>query len=120
MIYVNKLGTQTLKALKELKEPGNEALLTLLTDELEGAKQKLVYANETGKLHRLQGRAEAFEDLLKAINESSKVIEERQETIAFVKHTITGAAYQQDAAKQSWCFKEKENGIAKTSASTAC
>jgi hypothetical protein len=77
MIYVNKLETQAVRALNGLREPGNEALLALLKNELEGAKQKLVYANETGILHRLQGRAEAFEDLLKAIDESQKVIKER-------------------------------------------
>jgi hypothetical protein len=77
MIYVNKLETQAVRALNGLREPGNEALLALLKNELEGAKQKLVYANETGILHRLQGRAEAFEDLLKAVDESQKVIKER-------------------------------------------
>lgn len=74
MIYVNKLETQAIRALKGLKEPGNEALLALLKDEHEGAKQKLVHANEMGLIHRLQGRAEAFEDLLKAIEDSQKVI----------------------------------------------
>jgi hypothetical protein len=45
----------------------------VLENELASTKQKLVYANDMGTIHRLQGRAEAFEDLLKAIEESSKV-----------------------------------------------
>ena len=77
MINVNKLSDPTLKALTSIKEPGNEKLLALLKDEFEGAKQKLVHANETGTIHRLQGRAEAFEDLLKAIDESQKVVKAR-------------------------------------------
>jgi hypothetical protein len=49
----------------------------VIQDELEGTKQKLVYANETSIIHRLQGRAEALEDLLKAVEESQKVVKAR-------------------------------------------
>ena len=72
MINVNKASNQVLQALLRVREPGNEALITLLQDEFEGAKQKLVYASDMELIHRLQGRAEAFEDLLKAIDESRK------------------------------------------------
>jgi hypothetical protein len=74
MINVNKLGTQGATALNRLKEPGFEIVITTLQGELEGAKQRLVHADETAHIHRLQGRAEAFEDLLKAIEESQKVL----------------------------------------------
>jgi hypothetical protein len=41
--------------------------------ELETAKQKLVKAVDMVQVHRLQGRAEAFDDLLKAVEESPKL-----------------------------------------------
>ena len=74
MINVNKLDSLEISALNRLREPGIDKVLTILQGELEDTKQKLVYANEMGIIHRLQGRAEAFEDLLKAIEESQKVV----------------------------------------------
>jgi hypothetical protein len=47
--------------------------LKLLEAELESAKQKLVHAADMVQVHRLQGRAEALEDLLKAVEEAPKV-----------------------------------------------
>ena len=77
MINVNKLDSSEISALNRLREPGIDKVITILQGELEDTKQKLVYANETDIIHRLQGRAEAFEDLLKAIEESQKVVRER-------------------------------------------
>ena len=73
MINVNSLSVSEVSALNRLREPGVNKILTVLENELASTKQKLVYANDIGTIHRLQGRAEAFEDLLKAIEESSKV-----------------------------------------------
>tara|TARA_B100000902_G_scaffold224449_1_gene213200 strand:- start:858 stop:1088 length:231 start_codon:yes stop_codon:yes gene_type:complete len=73
MIDLNNAEIQAIKALLRLKEPGNEALLRLIEAELETAKQKLVKAIDMVQVHRLQGRAEAFEDLLKAVEESPRV-----------------------------------------------
>jgi len=73
MINVNSLSISEVSALNRLREPGVNKILTVLENELASTKQKLVYANDMGTIHRLQGRAEAFEDLLKAIEESSKV-----------------------------------------------
>ncbi len=75
MINVNSLSVSEVSALNRLREPGVNKVLTVLESELASTKQKLVYANDMGTIHRLQGRAEAFEDLLKAIEESSKVKE---------------------------------------------
>ena len=75
MINVNSLSVSEVSALNRLREPGVNKILTVLESELASTKQKLVYANDMGTIHRLQGRAEAFEDLLKAIEESSKVKE---------------------------------------------
>ena len=73
MNNVNSLSVSEVSALNRLREPGVNKILTVLENELASTKQKLVYANDMGTIHRLQGRAEAFEDLLKAIEESSKV-----------------------------------------------
>lgn len=73
MIDLNSAGLQAVQALSRLREPGNEALSRLLTSELETAKQRLIHAGDMVTIHRLQGRAEAFEDLLRAIQESAKV-----------------------------------------------
>ena len=73
MIDLNNAEIQAIKALLRLREPGNEALLRLIEAEQESAKQKLVKAIDMVQVHRLQGRAEAFEDLLKAVEESPRV-----------------------------------------------
>ena len=73
MINLNNADQQTISALTRLREPGNEALLRLFESSLEDAKQKLVYASDMGLIHRLQGRAEAFEDLLKAVEGAQRV-----------------------------------------------
>ena len=73
MIDLNNAEIQAIKALLRLREPGNEALLKLIEAEQEAAKQKLVKAIDMVQVHRLQGRAEAFEDLLKAIEESPRL-----------------------------------------------
>lgn len=75
MINVNSLEMSEVSALNRLREPGVNKVLTVLENELASTKQKLVYANDMGTIHRLQGRAEAFEDLLKAVEESPKVKE---------------------------------------------
>ena len=77
MINVNKLSSSEITALNRLREPGIDKILEVLQDELESTKQKLVYANEMDIIHRLQGRAEALEDLLKAVEESQKVVKAR-------------------------------------------
>ena len=77
MINVNKLDSSEISALNRLREPGINKVIMILQGELEATKQKLVYANEMGTIHRLQGRAEAFEDLIKAIEESQKVVKAR-------------------------------------------
>jgi hypothetical protein len=73
MINVNMADVQAIKALLRLREPGNEALLKLIELQISEAKQKLVRADDMVLIHRLQGRAEAFEDLLKAIEDARKV-----------------------------------------------
>jgi len=74
MIDLNLCDPQHLKALLRLKETGETALLSLFEAEAELAKERLVKATDTVSIHRLQGRAEAFEDLLTSIEEATKVL----------------------------------------------
>lgn len=73
MIDLNNADIQAVSALARLREPGNEAFLRLVEAEKESAKQKLVHASDMVQIHRLQGRAEAFADLLDAVKDSQKV-----------------------------------------------
>jgi hypothetical protein len=73
MIDLNNADVQQVQSLVRLREPGYNAFLKLLEAELESAKQKLVHAADMVQVHRLQGRAEALEDLLKAVEEAPKV-----------------------------------------------
>jgi len=74
MIDLNLCDRQQAQALLQIKETGNDQLPSLLRAEAEIAKAKLVTATDTVSIHRLQGRAEAFEDLLRAIEDSPKVV----------------------------------------------
>lgn len=73
MIDLNSAEPQAITALSRLREPGSEAFLRLMEAELASAKQKLVHAVDMVQVHRLQGRAEAFEDLLGAVEDAPKV-----------------------------------------------
>jgi len=73
MIDLNLCAPQHVKALLRLKETGEAALLGLFKAESELAKARLVSATDMVSVHRLQGRAEAFEDLLTSIEEAAKV-----------------------------------------------
>jgi hypothetical protein len=73
MIDLNSIDKQQVKSLLRLKEIGGEKLLEFFSDEMDRGTQKLVKATDMVEIHRLQGRVEAFEDLLRAIDESAKV-----------------------------------------------
>jgi hypothetical protein len=74
MIDLNLCDQQHVKALLRLRETGETALLGLFEAEAELAKARLVKATDTVTIHRLQGRAEAFEDILEAVEEAAKVV----------------------------------------------
>jgi hypothetical protein len=69
-----KPDKQHMQALYRCKLPENEALLALFRTKLEEVKNSLVYAEDTARIHRLQGRAEALSDFLEAVEESSEVL----------------------------------------------
>ena len=48
------------------------ALLMLLASEVTGATDRLVQATDTVSIHRLQGRVEAYNDLLGAVKDAHK------------------------------------------------
>ena len=73
MIDLNLCTLQHVKSLLRIKETGNTSFTDLIEKLVDIAKDRLVPATDTVTIHRLQGRAEAYEDLLKAINESPKV-----------------------------------------------
>ena len=72
MIDLNLCDQQQVSALLRIKETGDKALLNLFEGEAEKAKARLVIATDTVSIHRLQGRAEAFEDLLAAVEDAPK------------------------------------------------
>jgi hypothetical protein len=74
MIDLNQCDSQHVNALLRVKETGDTSLQNLLGELVTMAKGRLVSATDMVTIHRLQGRAEAFEDLLKAIEESPKVV----------------------------------------------
>ena len=74
MIDLNQCDSQHVNALLRVKEAGDTSLQDLLGELVNMAKGRLVSATDMVTIHRLQGRAEAFEDLLKAIEESPKVV----------------------------------------------
>lgn len=73
MIDLNLCDQQQVNALLRIKETGDKALLNLFEEEAEKAKARLVSATDMVSVHRLQGRAEAFEDLLAAVEDAPKV-----------------------------------------------
>lgn len=63
------------RALNKCRQPENEVLISLFKLKLEEVKTALVEADELARIHRLQGRAEVLRDFLKAVEESSSVLE---------------------------------------------
>lgn len=74
MIDLNSIDKQQVRALLRIKEEGSGKLLEFFNEEIDRGTQKLVKATDMVEIHRMQGRVEAFEDLLRAIEESAKVI----------------------------------------------
>ena len=73
MIDLNLCDQQQINALLRIKETSNNALIALLEEQTEKAVSRLLQADDMATIHRLQGRCEAFKDLLTAIDDSPKV-----------------------------------------------
>lgn len=74
MIDLNLCNQQQINALLKIKETGNTAFVALLEEQIEKAVSRLQQADDMVMIHRLQGRCEAFKDLLTAVQESHKVV----------------------------------------------
>ena len=73
MIDLNLCTQQQINGLLRIKETGDTALKALLEEQIEKTVSRLIQADDMVTIHRLQGRCEAFKDLLKAIDDSPKV-----------------------------------------------
>jgi len=58
-----------------LKCRGSEDLLGIFKAKLEETKAALIVADDTVKIHRLQGRAEVLQDFLEAVKEAPSIME---------------------------------------------
>ena len=73
MIDLNLCTKQQINGLLRIKETGDTALKALLEEQIDRTVSRLIQADDMATIHRLQGRCEAFKDLLTAIEDSPKV-----------------------------------------------
>ena len=73
MIDLNLCTKQQINGLLRIKETGDTALKALLEEQIDKTVSRLLQADDMATIHRLQGRCEAFKDLLTAIKDSPKV-----------------------------------------------
>ena len=73
MIDLNLCTKQQINGLLRIKETGDTALRALLEEQIDKTVSRLIQADDMATIHRLQGRCEAFKDLLTAIEDSPKV-----------------------------------------------
>tara|TARA_Y100000114_G_scaffold121475_1_gene116670 strand:- start:482 stop:715 length:234 start_codon:yes stop_codon:yes gene_type:complete len=73
MIDLNLCTKQQINGLLRIKETGDTALKALLEEQIDKTVSRLIQADDMATIHRLQGRCEAFKDLLTAIEDSPKV-----------------------------------------------
>jgi hypothetical protein len=69
-----KPDRQHMQALNRCKLE-NPALLDLIRQRLEDTKRSLILADDTVRIHRLQGRAEVLMDFLEAVEKSPEILE---------------------------------------------
>ena len=74
MIDLNLCTKQQINGLLRIKETGDTALKALLEEQIDKTVSRLILADDMATIHRLQGRCEAFKDLLTAIEDSPKVV----------------------------------------------
>ena len=73
MIDLNLCTKQQINGLLRIKETGDTALKALLEEQIDKTVSRLIQADDMATIHRLQGRCEAFKDLLTAMEDSPKV-----------------------------------------------
>lgn len=70
-----KPDRQHMQALIRCKLQENEPLLALFRMKLEETKNSLMVAEESHRIHRLQGQAQVLSDFLEAVEKSSEVFD---------------------------------------------
>ena len=73
MINLNELTQDQIRVLARMKQIGGERILEVIDLFIEDAKNSLVRADEMARVHRLQGRAEGYQDLKEAIEDASEM-----------------------------------------------
>lgn len=71
MISLHNADKHVLQSLAKLREPSMSGVLKLVSGLMEEAKVALVATDDMVRVHRLQGRAQAFDDLLKAVDDAA-------------------------------------------------
>lgn len=77
MFLEHKTDRQHLRALHDCKLR-DDKLLVLFKERLEDIKDQLVVADDTVRIHRLQGQASVLRDFLDAVEKSQEVLERRK------------------------------------------
>lgn len=71
----SKPDRKHIAALMRCRNGEMENLKSLFKVKLEEVKESLVVADDTVRIHRLQGRAEVLKDFLEAIEQSPSILE---------------------------------------------
>lgn len=70
-----KPDRQHMQALQRCKLNDSSALLDLFRKRLEETKTALISADDSVRIHRLQGRAEVLSDFLESVERSSEIFD---------------------------------------------
>ena len=73
MIPINELTPDQVRSLARIKQVGGDRIFEVMNFLIAEGKQSLVRADEMARIHRLQGRVEAFQDLLAAIEDAAEI-----------------------------------------------
>ena len=74
MININELSEQHVMALARLGDPQMVQVIEMLRHVNDETKASLVKAGDMVSVHRLQGRAEAYENLLRSIEDARRIV----------------------------------------------
>lgn len=73
MINLNELTHQEIQSLARLKQIGGDSVIKVLEKFVAAEKDSLVAADEMAIIHRLQGRVQAYRNLIEAVDEAVKL-----------------------------------------------
>lgn len=73
MININELSQQEIQSLARLKQLGGETVIKVLEKFVAAEKDALVAADDMVRIHRLQGRVQAYRNLIDVVDEAAKL-----------------------------------------------